>query len=41
MGSLGHRALLQYVDLNDLSSLRAMLDSRHMSVDDRDEVSLH
>ncbi|KAM7344632.1 ankyrin repeat-rich membrane spanning isoform 5-T5 [Cochliomyia hominivorax] len=37
MGSLGHRALLQYVDSNDLSSLRAILDSRHLSVDDRDE----
>ncbi|XP_065370599.1 kinase D-interacting substrate of 220 kDa isoform X3 [Calliphora vicina] len=37
MGSLGHRALLQYVDTNDLSGLRAILDSRHLSVDDRDE----
>ena len=39
MGSLGHRALLQYVDNNDLAGLRAILDSRHLSVDDRDEVS--
>lgn len=39
MGSLGHRALLQYVDSNDLSGLRAILDSRHLSIDDRDEVS--
>ncbi|KAL9922482.1 ankyrin repeat-rich membrane spanning isoform 5-T8 [Glossina fuscipes fuscipes] len=37
MGSLGHRALLQYVDSNDLSGLRAILDSRHLSIDDRDE----
>ncbi|XP_053965954.1 kinase D-interacting substrate of 220 kDa B isoform X2 [Anastrepha ludens] len=37
MGSLAHRALLQYVDSNDLSGLRAILDSRHLSVDDRDE----
>lgn len=37
MGSLGHRALLQYVDSNDLSGLRSILDSRHLSVDDRDE----
>lgn len=39
MGSLGHRALLQYVDANDLSGLRALLDSRHLTVDDRDEVN--
>lgn len=39
MGSLAHRALLQYVENNDLSGLRAILDSRHLSVDDRDEVS--
>ncbi|XP_039956625.1 kinase D-interacting substrate of 220 kDa isoform X6 [Bactrocera tryoni] len=37
MGSLAHRALLQYVENNDLSGLRAILDSRHLSVDDRDE----
>ncbi|XP_037945191.1 kinase D-interacting substrate of 220 kDa B-like isoform X3 [Teleopsis dalmanni] len=37
MGSLGHRALLQYVDSNDISALRAILDSRHVPVDDRDE----
>ena len=37
MGSLGHRALLQYVDTNDLSGLRSILDSRHLSVDDRDD----
>lgn len=39
MGSLGHRALLQYVDSNDLSGFRALLDSRHLTVDDRDEVN--
>ncbi|XP_022230144.2 kinase D-interacting substrate of 220 kDa isoform X10 [Drosophila obscura] len=37
MGSLGHRALLQYIDNNDLSGLRAILDSRHLNIDDRDE----
>ncbi|XP_075168751.1 ankyrin repeat-rich membrane spanning isoform X3 [Haematobia irritans] len=37
MGSLGHRALLQYVEVNDISGLRSILDSRHLSVDDRDE----
>lgn len=39
MGSLGHRALLQYIDNNDISGLRAILDSRHLTIDDRDEVS--
>jgi len=38
MGSLGHRALLQYIDNNDISGLRAILDSRHLTIDDRDEV---
>ncbi|XP_073848303.1 ankyrin repeat-rich membrane spanning isoform X9 [Musca autumnalis] len=37
MGSLGHRALLQYVEANDISGLRSILDSRHLTVDDRDE----
>ncbi|KRF80420.1 kinase D-interacting substrate of 220 kDa isoform X3 [Drosophila virilis] len=37
MGSLGHRALLQYIDNNDISGLRAILDSRHLAIDDRDE----
>ncbi|XP_017040817.1 kinase D-interacting substrate of 220 kDa isoform X3 [Drosophila ficusphila] len=37
MGSLGHRALLQYIDNNDISGLRAILDSRHLTIDDRDE----
>lgn len=41
MGSLGHRALLQYIDNNDISGLRAILDSRHLTIDDRDEVSNH
>lgn len=39
MGSLGHRALLQYLDSNDLHGLKSILDSRHLTVDDRDEVS--
>ncbi|XP_020802491.1 kinase D-interacting substrate of 220 kDa isoform X3 [Drosophila serrata] len=39
MGSLGHRALLQYIDNNDISGLRAILDSRHLTIDDRDENS--
>ncbi|KAH8413651.1 hypothetical protein KR222_002792, partial [Zaprionus bogoriensis] len=37
MGSLGHRALLQYIDNNDISGLRAILDSRHLTIDDRDD----
>ncbi|XP_001360437.3 kinase D-interacting substrate of 220 kDa isoform X9 [Drosophila pseudoobscura] len=37
MGSLGHRALLQFIDNNDISGLRAILDSRHLNIDDRDE----
>ncbi|KAL5286345.1 KIDINS220 family protein [Megaselia abdita] len=37
MGSLGHRALLQYLDSNDLQGLKSILDSRHLTVDDRDE----
>ncbi|XP_017960470.1 kinase D-interacting substrate of 220 kDa isoform X3 [Drosophila navojoa] len=37
MGSLGHRAVLQYIDNNDISGLRAILDSRHLTIDDRDE----
>ncbi|XP_023162463.2 kinase D-interacting substrate of 220 kDa isoform X2 [Drosophila hydei] len=39
MGSLGHRAVLQYIDNNDISGLRAILDSRHLTIDDRDENS--
>lgn len=38
MGSLGHRALLQYIDSNDLPGLKTFLDTRHLPVDDRDEV---
>ncbi|XP_055837815.1 kinase D-interacting substrate of 220 kDa isoform X2 [Episyrphus balteatus] len=37
MGSLGHRALLQYIDSNDLSGLKSVLDNRHLAIDDRDE----
>ncbi|XP_037926963.1 kinase D-interacting substrate of 220 kDa isoform X3 [Hermetia illucens] len=37
MGSLGHRALLQYIDSNDLPGLKTFLDTRHLPVDDRDE----
>lgn len=40
MGSLGHRAILQYVETNDLPGLKVFLGSRHLSVDDRDEVIL-
>lgn len=40
MGSLGHRALLQYIESNDLPGLKTFLDTRHIQVDDRDEVSL-
>lgn len=39
MGTLGHRALLQYIESNDLSGLKTFLDTRHLPVDDRDEVS--
>lgn len=38
MSSLGHRTLLQYLDANDLTGLKTFLDTRHMQVDDRDEV---
>lgn len=37
MGSLGHRALLQYLDLEDLQGLKNFLESRQLQVDDRDE----
>lgn len=39
MGTLGYRALLQYIESNDLSGLKIFLDTRHLPVDDRDEVS--
>lgn len=38
MGSLNHRALLAYIEANDLVGLKSYLDSRSLSVDDRDEV---
>ena len=37
MGSLGHRALLQFLDLEDLLGLKTFLDNRGAQVDDRDE----
>lgn len=40
MGTLGHRTLLQYIDANDLPGLKTFLDTRHLPVDDRDEVSI-
>lgn len=39
MGTLGYRALLQYIESNDLAGLKTFLDTRHIPVDDRDEVS--
>lgn len=39
MGTLTHRALLQYIESNDLPGLKTFLDTRHLPVDDRDEVS--
>lgn len=41
MGTLGHRALLQYIESNDLPGLKTFLDTRHLPVDDRDEVSMN
>lgn len=40
MGSLGHRAIVQYIESNDLPGLKTFLDTRqgHVHVDDRDEV---
>lgn len=38
MGTLTHRALLQYIEANDLPGLKTFLDTRHLPVDDRDEV---
>lgn len=40
MGSLGHRAIVQYIEINDLTGLKTFLDTRqgHVHVDDRDEV---
>lgn len=39
MGALGHRALLQYIESNDLAGFKAFLDTRNLAIDDRDEVS--
>lgn len=39
MGALAHRALLQYIESNDLAGFKAFLDTRNLAVDDRDEVS--
>lgn len=38
MGALGHRALLQYIESNDLAGFKAFLDTRNLAIDDRDEV---
>lgn len=40
MGSLSHRTLLQYIELNDLPGLKIYLDARRHNpvIDDRDEV---
>lgn len=37
MGSLGHRALLQFLELDDLLGLKTFLDNRGAQLDDRDE----
>lgn len=37
MGSLGHRALLQFLELDDLLGFKTFLDNRGAQVDDRDE----
>lgn len=39
MGTLGHRALLQFIESNDLAGLKTFLDTRQLPIDDRDEVS--
>lgn len=39
MGTLGHRALLQFLESNDLVGLKTFLDTRQLPIDDRDEVS--
>ncbi len=43
MGSLSHRALLQFIELNDLPGLKAFLDTRRHTpiIDDRDEVKVN
>lgn len=42
MGSLSHRTILQYIELNDLPGLKTYLDARRHTavIDDRDEVYL-
>ncbi|XP_058464237.1 kinase D-interacting substrate of 220 kDa isoform X3 [Malaya genurostris] len=37
MGSLSHRALLQYLEADDLVGLKTFLGTRQLQVDDRDE----
>ncbi|XP_058836220.1 kinase D-interacting substrate of 220 kDa isoform X4 [Topomyia yanbarensis] len=37
MGSLSHRALLQYLESDDLVGLKSFLGTRQLQVDDRDE----
>lgn len=44
MGSLSHRSLLQYIELNDLAGLKTFLDARrHVPsvIDDRDDVPFY
>lgn len=40
MGSLIHRTLLQFIELNDLAGLKTFLDARRHTpvIDDRDDV---
>lgn len=42
MGSLSHRTLLQYIELNDLVGFKTFLDARRHTpvIDDRDEVDV-
>lgn len=37
MGTLGHRALLQFLDVGDIQGLKNYLDNRQLQVDDRDD----
>lgn len=37
MGTLGHRALLQFLDVGDIQGLKNYLDIRQLQVDDRDD----
>lgn len=37
MGTLSHRALLQYLDVGDIQGLKNYLENRALQVDDRDD----